>query len=203
MEGLPRRFGKYTLIRKLAVGGMAELFLAHPAERRRLREADRHQAHPAGDEPGPRVHRHVPPRGAHRRDALAPEHRPDLRRRAGRRHLLHRDGARPRRGSPLDRAPDEEEGGDGVPARARDLDRARHVRRARLRAREARPRRQAAEHRSPRHLAAERRRYVQRRREDRRLRHRQERREAPATTRGAGSSRGRSRTCRRSRRAAR
>jgi serine/threonine protein kinase len=28
MEGLPRRFGKYTLIRKLAVGGMAELFLA-------------------------------------------------------------------------------------------------------------------------------------------------------------------------------
>jgi eukaryotic-like serine/threonine-protein kinase len=28
MEGLPRRLGKYTLIRKLAVGGMAELFLA-------------------------------------------------------------------------------------------------------------------------------------------------------------------------------
>ena len=28
MEGLPRKFGKYTLIRKLAVGGMAELFLA-------------------------------------------------------------------------------------------------------------------------------------------------------------------------------
>jgi eukaryotic-like serine/threonine-protein kinase len=28
MDGLPRRFGKYTLIRKLAVGGMAELFLA-------------------------------------------------------------------------------------------------------------------------------------------------------------------------------
>ena len=28
MEGLPRRFGKYTLLRKLAVGGMAELFLA-------------------------------------------------------------------------------------------------------------------------------------------------------------------------------
>ncbi len=27
-EGLPRRFGKYTLIRKLAVGGMAELFLS-------------------------------------------------------------------------------------------------------------------------------------------------------------------------------
>jgi serine/threonine-protein kinase len=27
-EGLPRRFGKYTLLRKLAVGGMAELFLA-------------------------------------------------------------------------------------------------------------------------------------------------------------------------------
>ncbi|MCS6800134.1 MAG: PEGA domain-containing protein [Myxococcota bacterium] len=26
-EGMPRRFGKYTLIRKLAVGGMAELFL--------------------------------------------------------------------------------------------------------------------------------------------------------------------------------
>jgi serine/threonine-protein kinase len=28
MEGLPRKFGKYTLIRKLAIGGMAELFLA-------------------------------------------------------------------------------------------------------------------------------------------------------------------------------
>jgi serine/threonine protein kinase len=28
MEGLPKRFGKYTLIRKLATGGMAELFLA-------------------------------------------------------------------------------------------------------------------------------------------------------------------------------
>jgi len=27
-EGLPRRFGKYTLLRKLATGGMAELFLA-------------------------------------------------------------------------------------------------------------------------------------------------------------------------------
>src|SRR5580704_3402825 len=27
-EGLPRKFGKYTLIRKLAIGGMAELFLA-------------------------------------------------------------------------------------------------------------------------------------------------------------------------------
>ncbi|HEY8079872.1 MAG TPA: serine/threonine-protein kinase [Labilithrix sp.] len=28
MEGLPKKFGKYTLIRKLATGGMAELFLA-------------------------------------------------------------------------------------------------------------------------------------------------------------------------------
>jgi serine/threonine-protein kinase len=28
MEGMPTRFGKYTLIRKLATGGMAELFLA-------------------------------------------------------------------------------------------------------------------------------------------------------------------------------
>src|SRR5262252_8347321 len=28
MEGLPTKFGKYTLIRKLATGGMAELFLA-------------------------------------------------------------------------------------------------------------------------------------------------------------------------------
>ena len=27
-ESMPRRFGKYTLIRKLAMGGMAELFLA-------------------------------------------------------------------------------------------------------------------------------------------------------------------------------
>ena len=28
MDGMPSRFGKYTLIRKLATGGMAELFLA-------------------------------------------------------------------------------------------------------------------------------------------------------------------------------
>ena len=28
MEGMPMKFGKYTLIRKLAAGGMAELFLA-------------------------------------------------------------------------------------------------------------------------------------------------------------------------------
>src|SRR4051812_6558631 len=28
MEGMPMRFGKYTLIRKLAAGGMAELYLA-------------------------------------------------------------------------------------------------------------------------------------------------------------------------------
>src|SRR5947208_5144494 len=28
MEGMPMKFGKYTLIRKLAMGGMAELFLA-------------------------------------------------------------------------------------------------------------------------------------------------------------------------------
>ena len=28
MEGMPLKFGKYTLIRKLASGGMAELFLA-------------------------------------------------------------------------------------------------------------------------------------------------------------------------------
>jgi serine/threonine-protein kinase len=28
MEGMPTKFGKYTLIRKLAAGGMAELFLA-------------------------------------------------------------------------------------------------------------------------------------------------------------------------------
>ena len=27
-DGLPKRFGKYTLLRKLATGGMAELFLA-------------------------------------------------------------------------------------------------------------------------------------------------------------------------------
>src|SRR5579863_6368516 len=27
-EALPRRFGKYTLLRKIATGGMAELFLA-------------------------------------------------------------------------------------------------------------------------------------------------------------------------------
>src|SRR3954470_15546433 len=28
LDGMPSRFGKYTLIRKLATGGMAELFLA-------------------------------------------------------------------------------------------------------------------------------------------------------------------------------
>ena len=39
------------------------------------------------------VHRALPPRGAERRRAVAPEHRLDLRPGRGRGHLLHRDGA--------------------------------------------------------------------------------------------------------------
>ena len=120
------------------------------AERRGLREADRHQTNPAGDEPGSRLHRHAPARGAHRRDAVAPEQRPNVRRRADRRQLLHRDGARARRGSSLDRAADAQEGGHRVSPRARNLDACSACAPGlRTCAREARPRRHGAEHRPP------------------------------------------------------
>ncbi len=54
----------------------------------RVREAPRHQADPPVHERQQSVHRHAAARGAHRCHALAPQHRADVRRRAGRRHLL-------------------------------------------------------------------------------------------------------------------
>ena len=175
-ERLPYRFGKYTLIRRLATGGMAELFLAI-------------QKSVAGFEKLVVIKRILPAMNQDRAfiDMLLHEARvaatlshPNIVQifdvGAGRRHLLHRDGARARRGPSLDRPPDEEEGRRRVPARARALHRPRHVRGPRLLARQARSRRDGAQHRAPRRVAAERRRHVHGRRENRRLRHRQERR---------------------------
>ena len=73
--------GKYEMLQRLAAGGMAEIFLARMRRRARLREARRHQAHPAAPRAAQRLHRDVPRRGAHRGHAQPPEHRADLRRR--------------------------------------------------------------------------------------------------------------------------
>ena len=91
------------------------------------------------------VHRHAPPRGAHRRDALASEHRPDLRRRAGRRRRTSsRWSTSTARTSARSCAQMKKKGVTEFPLEHALAIVARHVRRPRLRAREARPRRHAA-----------------------------------------------------------
>ena len=127
MDGMPMRFGKYTLIRKLATGGMAELFLAI-------------QKSVAGFEKLLVIKRILPAMNQDRafiemllheaRIAATLSH-PNIVQifdvGHGGRPVLHRDGARPRRGPALDRPADEEEGRRRVPARARPRDRPRHV----------------------------------------------------------------------------
>ncbi len=96
----------------------------------------------------------MPPHEA--RSAATPSH-PNIvqtvRRRTGRGHLLHRDGAHPRGGSPgaFVRV-DEEAGAHRVSSSTSPGIAARHVRRPRLRPRKTRPRRRAARHRPPRRL---------------------------------------------------
>ena len=58
------QFGKYLLQRKLAEGGMAEVFLAKQTRHGGLREARRRQAHPAAAVQRRLVRRDVPQRGA-------------------------------------------------------------------------------------------------------------------------------------------
>jgi serine/threonine protein kinase len=143
-ENLPRQFGKYTLLRKLAAGGMAELFLAlHRSV--------------AGFEKLIVIKRILPSMNQDQAfiDMLmheariaatlnAPEHRAGVRRRAGEgmyfiamEHIHGEDIRSIVRG-------DEEAPDDRVPPRARDRDHHRRVRGPRLRPRQARPRRRHA-----------------------------------------------------------
>ena len=118
-DGLPKRFGKYTLLRKLATGGMAELFLAI-------------QKSVAGFEKLIVIKRILPSMNhdkafiemlLHEARIAATLSHPNIVQifdvGSGGGHVLHRDGARPRRGHPLHRSADEEEGRARVPARAR------------------------------------------------------------------------------------
>ncbi len=142
-DGLPKRFGKYTLLRVLAKGGMAELFLAI-------------QKSVAGFEKLIVIKRILPSMNQdkafiemllHEARIAATLSHPNIVQifdvGSGRGLVLHRDGARSRRRHSLDRARHEGEGRAGVSARARARDRDRHVRGPRVRAREARSRRAA------------------------------------------------------------
>ena len=149
-----------------------DLSRAH-GRRARLRQARRHQAHPAASGAAQRLHRDVPRRGAHRHDAQPREHRADARGRRARQELLHGDGVPRRRDvrSIVRRIGKTRRGAAADRARARH--RRRRRRRAALRAREERSRRQAARHRASRRHAAERDRHLRRRGQAARLRHRQ------------------------------
>ena len=83
----PVPFGKYYLLERINVGGMAEVFKAKAFGVEGFERLARGQAHPAEHRGGRRVHHDVHRRGEDRRAAAAREHRPDLRPRRGRRQL--------------------------------------------------------------------------------------------------------------------
>ena len=163
--------GKYEILRKLATGGMAEIYLARSRGHGRVREARRDQADPADGRRRSGVRPDVPRRGAARRDAPAPEHRGRLRGRRGRRLAVLRDGVHPRPGRARD-PPGRARAQGGRAARDRARDRPRHGGGARLRARQDRPRRRAPPPRPPRRLVEQRARQLRGRDQADRLRHR-------------------------------
>jgi len=63
------QFGKYTLLERLAMGGMAEVFRAKTHAAAGFGEGRRHQAHPAAVLHRRRFRPHVRRRSAHRRQA--------------------------------------------------------------------------------------------------------------------------------------
>ena len=134
--------GRYRVVRKLGTGGMANVYLAEDQELGRSVAIKMLDERHAQDEQFVERFRREAKNAA---GALAPEHRLDLRPRAGRGDLLHRDGV-PRGAHP-----------QGAPrharadaARGRDRLRAADPLRARVRA--------PARDRPPRHQAAQRRR---------------------------------------------
>ncbi len=90
------QFGPYELIDRVAIGGMAEVFKAKRSRGRGLREDRGPEAHPAPPLRQQGVRRHVRGRGQDGGRPHPPEHRADLRPRADREELLHRDGVRAR-----------------------------------------------------------------------------------------------------------
>ena len=110
-QSLPRRGFRYSVPR-VPVNDGRQPISHHRAGRRRrhgrgvprrrgidarVQEERRHQAHPPGAHQEQEVRRDVPGRGAAVAVAAAREHRPGVRHRARRRHVLHRHGVRRRR----------------------------------------------------------------------------------------------------------
>ena len=75
----PLPFGKFVLLDRINVGGMAEVFLAKAFGGEGVRPHPRDQEDPPDHGGGRGVHHHVHRRGADRGSAQPREHRPDLR----------------------------------------------------------------------------------------------------------------------------
>ena len=167
----PSAFGRYTLLERLAVGGMAEVFRAKIIVVARLREDPGRQADPAPPRRRPELRLDVHRRGQADRAADASEDRPGAGLRRGARPVLHRAGIHRRlrrAGAAARRRPE----AGSHPARAGRVHRQRGAGGAGLRAQRPRHGRQADAHRPPRHLAVEHLHVEARRREAGRLRHR-------------------------------
>ena len=105
LAGLMASHGRYTILGKLADGGMAEIFLAVQHGRGGLREARRPQADPDRILRGPAVPQHAARRGAHLDEPPAQQHRPGAGSGAGGRALLPGARAGRRLGSGASPAP--------------------------------------------------------------------------------------------------
>ena len=189
-------FGKYELLRKIASGGMGQVFLAR--ERSAARAAGRAQAHPAAPGRGRRVPQHVPGRGADRGAAAAPEHRQHPRPGRGRRPPLHGHGVRARARTCAGWTSFARAQGRPLPLGLVLPHHRGRRRRAGLRAQGARRRRASRWAGAPGRVAAEHARGLRRRREAHRLRRGEGGRPARSTPPPA-CSRASTRTCPRSR----
>ena len=92
-----RQVGRYTVVRHLASGGMAELFIARQEAVGGFEKQLVLKILQPRYATNPRVVTDVPRRGAAGGQAEPPEHRPRLRRRRRGGHQVHRHGVHPRR----------------------------------------------------------------------------------------------------------
>ena len=198
----PTEFGQYTLLERIAVGGMAEVWKA------RMKGVEGFQKTVAIKKILPhltdsaRLRHHVHRRGQARRAAQPPQHHPHLRPGQDRRRLLHRHGVRRRQGPALDPQHARAQGSCRCRSGLALLVGLAARQRPRLRAPQARLRGPRARPRAPRRLAAERADQLRGRHQALRLRHRQGGRQGVARRRWA-RSRASSSTCRPSRPGAR